>query len=145
MKIAIIGSGGREHAICQNIYYSKKVSKIFCIPGNGGTDKIANNIELNLKNFEEIKNFLKKEKVELTIIGPEEPLVNGIVDFFEKKKIKVFGPSKKASRLEGSKAFMKKLCRDFNIPTARSKEIKSSNNHSPTQSYRIVNHQQSEI
>jgi len=125
MKIAIIGSGGREHAICQKIYHSKKVSKIFCIPGNGGTNKICKNVEINLKNFEEIKNFLKKEKVELTIIGPEEPLVNGIVDYLNLNELKVFGPDKFCSKLEGSKIFTKKICKLKNIPTANFKIFKN--------------------
>ena len=118
MKIAIIGSGGREHAICQKIYESKKVSKIFCIPGNGGTKKIAENIDINLKSFEDIKNFLLKNNVDITIIGPEEPLVNGIVDYLNLNGIKVFGPDKYCSRLEGSKIFTKKICAAENIPTA---------------------------
>ena len=125
MKIAIIGSGGREHAICQKIYQSKKVSKIFCIPGNGGTNKICKNVEINLKNFEEIKNFLKKEKVELTIIGPEEPLVNGIVDYLNLNELKVFGPDKFCSKLEGSKIFTKKICELKSIPTANFKIFKN--------------------
>ena len=94
MRIAIIGSGGREHSICQKIYNSKKTKEIFCIPGNGGTSKIAKNVEIDLKNFEEIKLFLIKKKIDLTIIGPEEPLVNGIVDFLRKHKLNVFGPDK---------------------------------------------------
>ena len=87
MKIAIIGSGGREHAICQKIYESRKKKEIFCIPGNGGTSKIAKNINLNLKNFNSIKEFLISEKIDLTIVGPEEPLVNGIVDYLNKDGI----------------------------------------------------------
>ena len=118
MKIAIIGSGGREHAICQKIYESKKKKKIFCIPGNGGTSKIAKNINLNLKNFNSIKEFLISEKIDLTIVGPEEPLVNGIVDYLNKDGIKVFGPDKFCSKLEGSKIFTKKICKSENIPTA---------------------------
>ena len=102
MKIAIIGSGGREHAICQKIYESKKKKKIFCIPGNGGTSKIAKNINLNLKNFNSIKEFLISEKIDLTIVGPEEPLVKGLVNYLKKKRIKVFGPNSYASKLEGS-------------------------------------------
>ena len=86
MRIAIIGSGGREHAICQKIYESNKVKKIFCIPGNGGTNSIAKNIEIDLNNFEEIKDFLITERVDLTIIGPEEPLVKGIVDYLNQNK-----------------------------------------------------------
>ncbi len=118
MRIAIIGSGGREHAICHKVYESKNVEKIFCIPGNGGTQKIAQNVNINLNNFEEIKSFLNYENVDLTIIGPEEPLVNGIVDFLRKNGLKVFGPDKFCSRLEGSKIFTKKICEIEKIPTA---------------------------
>tara|TARA_B100002052_G_C15879665_1_gene598578 strand:+ start:1685 stop:2950 length:1266 start_codon:yes stop_codon:yes gene_type:complete len=121
MKIAIIGSGGREHAICQKIYESKKVKKIFCIPGNGGTRKIAQNIEINLKNFEEIKYFLTSEHIDFTIVGPEEPLVNGIVDFLNQNGLKVFGPDKFCSKLEGSKIFTKKICEIEKIPTSNFK------------------------
>ena len=118
MRIAIIGSGGREHAICHKIYQSKKVKTIFCIPGNGGTDKIAENINININNFEEIKSFLINNSVDLTIIGPEEPLVNGIVDYLKINNLKVFGPDKYCSKLEGSKIFTKKICKEENIPTA---------------------------
>ena len=118
MKIAIIGSGGREHAICHKIFESKNVEKIFCIPGNGGTQKIAQNVNINLNNFEEIKSFLNYEKIDLTIIGPEQPLVNGIVDYLRKNKLKVFGPDKFCSKLEGSKIFTKKICKIEKIPTA---------------------------
>ena len=126
MRIAIIGSGGREHAICEKINASKKVEKIFCIPGNGGTQTIAKNIEINLSNFEEIKSFLVNEKIDLTIIGPEEPLVNGIVDFLNKNGLKVFGPDKFCSQLEGSKIFTKKICEIEKIPTAKFKIFKES-------------------
>ena len=118
MRIAIIGSGGREHAICQKIYESKKIKKIFCIPGNGGTSEIANNVEININNFDEIKSFLINKNIDLTIVGPEEPLVNGIVDFLTNEGLKVFGPDKFCSRLEGSKIFTKKICKSKNIPTA---------------------------
>ena len=128
MNIGIIGSGGREHSICFKLRKSKKINNLYCIPGNAGTAEISENLNVNYNDFNELYKIVIKKNIDLLIIGPEEPLVNGIVDFFEKKKIKVFGPSKKASRLEGSKAFMKKLCRDFDIPTARSKEIKRSNN-----------------
>ena len=118
MIISIIGSGGREHAICKKISESPQVSKIYCIPGNAGTSEIAENIEIDLDNFDKIKNFLIKSKVDLVIVGPEKPLVNGIVDFLEKEKIKVFGPKKIPSQLEGSKIFTKKICKKYNIPTA---------------------------
>ena len=118
MKVGIIGSGGREHAICKKISESPQVSKIYCIPGNAGTSEIAENIEIDVDNFDKIKNFLIKSKVDLVIVGPEKPLVNGIVDFLEKEKIKVFGPKKIPSQLEGSKIFTKKICKKYNIPTA---------------------------
>ena len=119
MKVAIIGSGGREHAICKILNRSEKLEKIFCIPGNAGTSSIAENINLNLENFDEIKNFVLNNKIELVVIGPEKPLVEGIVDYLEKYGIKVFGPNKLASKLEGSKIFTKKICQKFNIPTAK--------------------------
>ncbi len=119
MKIAIIGSGGREHAICKILNRSEKLEKIFCIPGNAGTSLIAENINLNLENFDEIKNFVLNNKIELVVVGPEKPLVEGIVDYLERYGIKVFGPNKLASKLEGSKIFTKKICQKFNIPTAK--------------------------
>ena len=118
MIVGIIGSGGREHAICEMLKSSKKVSELYCFPGNAGTSKIANNVELNTDNFEKLKNFILEKKIELIIVGPEKPLVNGIVDYLEKFKIKVFGPNKIASQLEGSKIFTKKICEKHNIPTA---------------------------
>ena len=118
MKVGIIGSGGREHAICVAIKKSAKIKKIFCFPGNAGTSSIAKNIEINISDFEELKNFIKKNEIDIVIVGPEEPLVNGIVDFLEENNIKVFGPNKIASQLEGSKIFTKKLCEKYNIPTA---------------------------
>jgi len=118
MIIAIIGSGGREHSICKKISESPKISKIYCIPGNAGTNEIAENIEIDINNFDEIKNFLIKSKIDLVVVGPEKPLVNGIVDFLEKEEIKVFGPKKIPSQLEGSKIFTKKICKKYNIPTA---------------------------
>ena len=127
MKIAIIGSGGREHAICQKIFESKKVTKILCLPGNGGTEKIAQNIDVDIKNFEKIKSILISEKIDLTIVGPEEPLVNGIVDFLQKNGLYVFGPDKFCSKLEGSKIFTKKICEIEKIPTAEFKIFKDIN------------------
>ena len=119
MKVGIIGSGGREHAICEILKKSTKIDKIFCFPGNAGTTSIAENVNINLDNFEDLKNFILKNKIDLVVIGPEKPLVDGIVDYLEKFKIKVFGPNKIASQLEGSKIFTKKLCEKFNIPTAK--------------------------
>ena len=121
MNIGLIGSGGREHALCQKIFESKMSKKIFCFPGNGGTSGMAKNIGLNILNFEQVYKQIKLLKIDLIIVGPEEPLAKGIVDFLEKRKIKVFGPNKFASKLEGSKAFMKRLCRENQIPTAKFK------------------------
>ena len=119
MKVGIIGSGGREHALCEALKKSSKISKIYCIPGNAGTNFIAENIDLNISDFEKIKNFIIKNKIEIVIVGPEKPLVDGIGDFLKKNNIKVFGPNKIASQLEGSKIFTKKLCEKYKIPTAK--------------------------
>ena len=119
MKVGIIGSGGREHAICQSLKNSNKTDKIFCFPGNAGTKEIAENINLDLENFESLKNFILDKKIDLIVVGPEKPLVDGLADYLEHFKIKVFGPNKVASQLEGSKIFTKKLCEKFQIPTAK--------------------------
>ena len=119
MILGIIGSGGREHAICQSIKKSKKVAKIYCFPGNAGTSSIAENVDINLDDFDNIKNFILEKKIDLIVVGPEKPLVDGIVDFFEQNNIKVFGPNKIASQLEGSKIFTKELCKKNKIPTAK--------------------------
>ena len=121
MIVGIIGSGGREHAICKKIKESPKSTQIFCIPGNAGTSSIAQNIEIKINDFKSIKDFCLKKKIELLIVGPEQPLVDGIVDYFSDTKIKIFGPNKIASQLEGSKIFTKKICEKYNIPTANFK------------------------
>jgi len=125
MIIGIIGSGGREHAICQFLKKSKKVKKIYCFPGNAGTKEISENINLDINNYSKFKKFIKDNKIDLIIVGPEQPLVDGIVDYLENNNIKVFGPNKKASQLEGSKIFTKKLCKKYNIPTANFKIFKN--------------------
>ena len=127
MKVGIIGSGGREHSICQALKKSTKVKKLYCFPGNAGTEEIANNIDLNIDNFSGLKNFILKNKIDLVVVGPEQPLVEGIVDYLEKYKIKVFGPNKAAAQLEGSKIFTKKLCEKYNIPTAKFGIFSNSN------------------
>ena len=119
MKVGIIGSGGREHAICQALYNTKRIDRIYCFPGNAGTFKISQNVSLNLENFNDLKEFVILNKIDLIIVGPEKPLVDGIVDFLEANNIKVFGPNKLASQLEGSKIFTKNLCEKHNIPTAK--------------------------
>ena len=118
MNIGLIGNGGREHALCKKIHESYLTNKIFCFPGNAGTSQIATNIEIDVSNFNKLLKSIKSHKIDLIIVGPEEPLVNGIVDFLKKNKIKVFGPTKYAAQLEGSKAFMKRICSKNKIPTA---------------------------
>ena len=125
MNIGLIGSGGREHALCLKILESKLCSQIYCFPGNAGTAKIAKNINLNIFDFKDLLKKIKFNKIDIVIIGPEEPLVRGLVDFLEKNNIKVFGPNKFASKLEGSKAFMKNICKKNKIPTADFKICKN--------------------
>ncbi len=119
MKVGIIGSGGREHALCYSLKNSNKVKKIYCFPGNAGTNSLATNINIEISNFEKLKNFIVQNDIDIVIIGPEKPLVDGIVDYLESFNIRVFGPNKVASQLEGSKIFTKKLCEKYNIPTAK--------------------------
>ena len=119
MKVGVIGSGGREHAICLGLHNSSKIEKIYCFPGNAGTSEIAENVIINLDNFENIKNFILDNQIDLIVIGPEKPLVDGLVDFLESFNINVFGPNKIASQLEGSKIFTKQICQKYNIPTAK--------------------------
>ncbi len=127
MNIALIGGGGREHALCQKISESKLSKTIICIPGNAGTSKIAKNIDFDFLNFRKLLKVIRFYKIDLVIIGPEEPLVKGMVDYLTKNKIKVFGPNKYAAQLEGSKAFMKSICEKNKIPTARFKICKNKN------------------
>jgi phosphoribosylamine--glycine ligase len=127
MKVGIIGSGGREHAICQSIKKSSKIEKIYCFPGNAGTSELAENIEIDLSDFNKIKEFSISNKINLIIVGPEKPLVDGIVDFFKDSGIDIFGPDKISSQLEGSKIFTKKICDEHKIPTAKFGVFKSSN------------------
>ena len=118
MIVGILGSGGREHAICVSLKKSKKIKKIYCFPGNAGTSTMAENFNIDLNDFEKIKDFVLIKKIDLVVIGPEKPLVDGITDYLESFGIKVFGPNKIASQLEGSKIFTKNICKKYNIPTA---------------------------
>ncbi len=128
MNIALIGSGGREHALCQKLHESKISKNIICIPGNAGTSKIAKNVDLDFLNFPKLLKVIRYNKIDLVIVGPEEPLVKGIIDFLTKHKIKAFGPNRYAAKLEGSKAFMKSICKKNNIPTAKFKICKTKKN-----------------
>ena len=118
MKVLVIGGGGREHAICTAVKKSKKVSELYCAPGNAGIAKIAKIVNIGVMEFERLADFAKENKIDLTIVGPDDPLVGGIVDVFEEKGLRVFGPRKNAAILEGSKAFSKDLMKKYNIPTA---------------------------
>ncbi len=119
MNLAVIGSGGREHSICYKLKQSKRINKLVCIPGNAGTREIAENIKEDIANFDAIYKIIKKKNIDIVVVGPEQPLVDGIVDYLSKKNIRVFGPDKFSSQLEGSKEFMKDLCKKYKIPTAK--------------------------
>lgn len=119
MKILITGSGGREHALAWSVSKSKKASKIYCAPGNGGTAEIGENVDINVEDIEGLIEFVKKEKIDLTIVGPELPLVLGIVDRFQEEGLKIFGVNKECAQLEASKDFSKKFMEKYNVPTAR--------------------------
>ena len=141
MNIGIIGSGGREHSLCFKLKESKIVDKIYCFPGNAGTEKIAQNINIDTTNFKKIKKECLQKNIELLVVGPEQPLVDGIVEYFNDTKIKVFGPNKNSAKLEGSKTFTKKLCKKFNIPTSNFeifKDEKSALNYLSNKKYPLV-------
>ncbi|MFW6131938.1 MAG: phosphoribosylamine--glycine ligase [Candidatus Aminicenantaceae bacterium] len=118
MNVLIIGSGGREHALAWKISQSPQVKKLFCAPGNAGTDSIAENADIKDTDIDKLIDFANKKKIDLTVVGPELPLTYGIVDAFEKKGMKIFGPDKRASKLEGSKVFAKQFMERHRIPTA---------------------------
>lgn len=118
MKILVVGGGGREHAIVKKLAQSKKNPKIYVAPGNAGTADIATNVAISVMDFDKLADFAKKEKIDLTVVGMDDPLVGGIVDRFEAEGLRVFGPRKNAAILEGSKAFSKDLMKKYGIPTA---------------------------
>ena len=141
MKILIIGSGGREHALAVACKKSSNSHQIFCIPGNAGTESVAKNVNLEINDFDKIRKFIQENKIDIVIIGPEKPLVDGIVDYLNKFNIKVFGPNQKASQLEGSKIFTKNFCKKYNIPTANFgvfKNISESNKFLESCNFPIV-------
>lgn len=122
MNILVVGGGGREHAICWKLSNENDVDKIYCAPGNAGISNVAECVNIKDNDINSLVNFAKENKIDLTIVGPEVPLVDGIVDEFEKKDLKIFGPNKKCAQLEGSKAFSKDFMIKHNIPTAKYKE-----------------------
>src|SRR5262245_24220547 len=118
MKVLVIGKGGREHALAWKLAQSPRVTQVFVAPGNAGTARDATNVPLDGNDFDRLVQFAQKERVGLTVVGPEEPLAKGIVDHFDKHRLRVFGPTKAAAQLEASKVFAKTLMRDANVPTA---------------------------
>ncbi|WP_127576533.1 phosphoribosylamine--glycine ligase [Paenibacillus barengoltzii] len=118
MDILVIGAGGREHAICWSLAKSPKADKIYCAPGNAGIGQIAELVPIQVNEFEKLAAFAEEKRVGLVVVGPDDPLAEGIVDVFEAKNIPVFGPRKNAAHIEGSKTFMKDLLKKYNIPTA---------------------------
>lgn len=121
MKVLVIGGGGREHAIVHKLSQSPKVDKIYCAPGNAGIGLLAECVDIKIGDIEKLKEFAIKNNIDLTVVGPEMPLVQGIVDEFEKAGLKIFGPNKNAAAIEGSKYFTKHLLSKYNIPTGRFK------------------------
>jgi phosphoribosylamine--glycine ligase len=118
MNILVIGSGGREHALVWKLAHSKSVNRIYCIPGNGGISRIAECVNIDISKFDKLSEFVKEKKISLTVVGPEAPLVSGIVDYFKSEGLEIFGPDKKCAQFEGSKIFAKKFMKKYNIPTA---------------------------
>ena len=127
MKILIVGSGGREHAIAASVAKSPKADKIYCAPGNAGIGQIAECVPIGAMEFDKLVTFAKEKEIDLTIIGMDDPLVGGIVDAFEAEGLRVFGPRKNAAILEGSKAFSKDLMKKYNIPTAAYETFDNAN------------------
>ncbi len=119
MKVLVVGSGGREHALVWKFSQSKKVDKIFCAPGNAGVASLATCVDIGSSDVENLVAFAKKENIDLTVVGPEDPLTEGLVDRLEEEGLRVFGPSQKAASLEGSKVFMKDILKKYNIPSAQ--------------------------
>ncbi|MCR8997335.1 phosphoribosylamine--glycine ligase [Brevibacillus laterosporus] len=118
MKVLVVGSGGREHTLVWKLAQSPQVEKIFCAPGNGGTAALVQNVPIQVTDYAALAQFAKDEEIDVTIVGPEDPLLGGIVDFFTLRNLPIYGPSANAAKLEGSKAFAKCLMKKYNIPTA---------------------------
>ncbi|QDU37785.1 Phosphoribosylamine--glycine ligase [Maioricimonas rarisocia] len=123
MKVLIVGQGGREHALAWKIAQSARVTKVYCAPGNAGTAIDAENVDIGVSDTDRLVKFAQSESIDLTVVGPEVPLVNGLVDAFRKARLRVFGPDKTAAQLEGSKVFAKKIMKLANVPTAESHDF----------------------
>ncbi|MDW7668808.1 MAG: phosphoribosylamine--glycine ligase, partial [Bacillota bacterium] len=126
MKVLVVGSGGREHVLCWKLAQSSKISKLYCIPGNGGIESVAECIDIKSDNLNEIVNFSIKKNIDLAVIGPEAPLVEGLADKLAENNIKVFGPEKSGAKLEGSKIYSKEFMEKYDIPTAKYKKFNNS-------------------
>jgi len=126
MKILVIGSGGREHALAWKLNQSPRAERIFCAPGNVGTAEIAENIAISASDLETLARFAKENRIDLTVVGPDDPLAAGIVDLFTAEKLRAFGPTKSAARIEASKIFAKELMRSQKIPTAEAQTFSNS-------------------
>ena len=132
MRVLVIGGGGREHALVWKINQSPKVTEIFCAPGNTGTAEIATNVPIPADQIDQLLEFALEKEIGLTVVGPEQPLVMGIVDRFQEKGLRIFGPSARAAELEGSKAFSKDIMKKYGLPTA---EYKTFTSHELAQRY----------
>jgi phosphoribosylamine--glycine ligase len=132
MKVLVIGKGGREHALVWKIAQSPRVTQVYCAPGNAGTEEEATNVPIEPSEFERLINFCRKESIELTVVGPEDPLAAGIVDAFQNAGLRIFGPSKEAARLEASKVFAKQLMRNADVPTS---EFRICDHPDPARTY----------
>src|SRR5262245_48485788 len=117
-NVLVIGSGGREHALAWKLSQSKDIGKLFVAPGNGGTSLVAENVPIDALDFQRLSTFVEENEVELTVVGPDGPLAHGIVDFFQSKGLRIWGPSQAAAQIESSKVFAKALMREAGIPTA---------------------------
>ncbi len=126
MKILVVGSGGREHALVRKLAQSPEADRIFCAPGNAGTQEIGENVSISANDLPKLTRFAKGNGIDLTVIGPDDPLAAGIVDLFEAEGLRVFGPNKKAARLEASKIFAKELMSAEKIPTAQARTFSSN-------------------
>src|SRR5437764_7949759 len=127
MKILVIGGGGREHALVWKLKQSSSIDRIFCAPGNAGTARIAENVAIPATDLSQLLRFAKQNAVDLTVVGPDDPLAMGIVDLFTAEKLRIFGPTKSAARLESSKIFAKELMRAQNVPTAQAQTFSDCN------------------
>jgi phosphoribosylamine--glycine ligase len=119
MKILVVGNGGREHTLCWKLAQSPQADKLYCAPGNAGIAAVAQCVDIAVSELEKLADFAEQEAVDFTVVGPEAPLCDGIVDVFRKRGLKIFGPDKEAAQLEGSKDYAKQFMFKYNIPTAK--------------------------